>query len=95
MKMNDNFLLSKLFQGAMKPTDIRPFYFKAAREIAASEITIVTIIDESRFERLMTLAKVYQGMFGLVFIFSFGDMNIDTQVLYSTRSYLCDDSCDG
>lgn len=51
----------KMFQFALRPFDVMPFFVKASEPFAEHAIAISTLIDPSRFKRLATLAKAYNG----------------------------------
>ncbi|KAI9023427.1 glycosyl-transferase for dystroglycan-domain-containing protein [Hyaloraphidium curvatum] len=56
-----DFMLSKLFQFAMKPYRIEPFYIRAEERPDAGDITITTMLDPSRYDRLLKLVYQYRG----------------------------------
>lgn len=51
----------KLFQFALKPFEIMAFYERATVPPSNKTISIATLIDPSRFGRLTTLARMYNG----------------------------------
>ncbi|GAA5809378.1 hypothetical protein MFLAVUS_002786 [Mucor flavus] len=52
---------SKLFDGAMGPSDLKPFYFRASQQFPSEDITISTIVTSDRFPVLSRLASRYKG----------------------------------
>jgi hypothetical protein len=58
---NKDFMLSKLFQHAMKPFRIEAYHLKALADIEPEDITITTILDPSRYDRLVKLVHAYRG----------------------------------
>lgn len=56
-----DFMLSKLFQFAMKPFRIEPFYIRATHVPEPDDITITTMLDPSRYDRLLKLVYQYKG----------------------------------
>jgi glycosyltransferase-like protein LARGE len=51
----------KLFQFALKPFEVMAFFVKATKPPPEGSISIATLIDSSRFKRLATLVKAYNG----------------------------------
>ena len=52
---------SKAFSGAMGPSNIHPYYYKATKNIKNEDISISTIVTSDRFPVLSRLASRYQG----------------------------------
>lgn len=53
---------SKAFSGAMGPSNIQPYYYKASDTTEGEDISISTIVTSDRFPVLSRLASRYQGM---------------------------------
>lgn len=52
---------SKLFGGAMGPTNLKPYYLRAIEYFSSEDITISTIVTSDRFPVLSKLATTYKG----------------------------------
>ncbi|CEP18274.1 hypothetical protein [Parasitella parasitica] len=57
----DPILQSKAFSGAMGPSDIHPYFYKASENVKNEDISISTIVTSDRFLILSRLASRYQG----------------------------------
>lgn len=57
----DPIFQSKLFSGAMGPSNIQPYYYRATKHIKNEDIGISTIVTSDRFPVLSRLASRYQG----------------------------------
>ncbi|CCM04638.1 uncharacterized protein FIBRA_06822 [Fibroporia radiculosa] len=53
--------LSKAFSGAMHPTRIIPFYYRATGYADESDVTITTLVTANRFKVFRQLVERYQG----------------------------------
>ncbi|KAI9184608.1 hypothetical protein H9P43_003663 [Blastocladiella emersonii ATCC 22665] len=54
-------VLGKMFQGILKPSDLRPYLLRASSPVAHDDITIATMITPERIPRLQALAATYPG----------------------------------
>ncbi|KAJ1305966.1 hypothetical protein OPQ81_010681 [Rhizoctonia solani] len=52
---------SKLFDLALKPTEVIPYYYRALYDHESEDVTIATIVTSNRFEALARLVEQYQG----------------------------------
>ncbi|CAE6449307.1 unnamed protein product, partial [Rhizoctonia solani] len=52
---------SKLFDAALKPTEVIPYYYRALHEHKHEDVTITTIVTSNRFQALARLVEQYQG----------------------------------
>ncbi|CAO3618796.1 unnamed protein product [Mucor fragilis] len=52
---------SKVFSGAMGPSNVQPYYYKASETTGGEDISISTIVTSDRFPVLSRLASRYQG----------------------------------
>ncbi|CAE7122292.1 unnamed protein product [Rhizoctonia solani] len=52
---------SKLFEQALKPTEVIPYYYRALHEHSDEDVTITTIVTSNRFEALARLVDQYRG----------------------------------
>lgn len=53
--------LSKAFAGAMHPTRIIPFYYRASGTVDERDVTITTLVTANRFKVFRQLVERYQG----------------------------------
>ncbi|KAK4519358.1 putative PHD type zinc finger protein with BAH domain-containing protein [Mucor velutinosus] len=58
---SDPIFQSKVFSGAMGPSNVQPYYYKASERTEGEDITISTIVTSDRFPVLSRLASRYQG----------------------------------
>ncbi|KAI0960766.1 hypothetical protein AcV7_000060 [Taiwanofungus camphoratus] len=54
-------LLGKAFAGAMHPTRIIPFYYRATGGVDEGDVTITTLVTSNRFRVFKQLVERYQG----------------------------------
>lgn len=59
--LKDPAVQSKIFSGAMGPSNMQSFYFKATENFDKEDITIATIVTSDRFPVLGRLATRYKG----------------------------------
>ncbi|KAF9166094.1 hypothetical protein DFQ26_008683 [Actinomortierella ambigua] len=59
--INEDYMLSKAFAGAMQPTRVIPFYFRASERFPKKMVTITTLITPDRFQVFCRLVHQYQG----------------------------------
>ncbi|KAF9974947.1 hypothetical protein BGZ73_001570 [Actinomortierella ambigua] len=59
--INEDYMLSKAFAGAMQPTRVIPFYFRASEQFPKKMVTITTLITPDRFKVFCRLVHQYQG----------------------------------
>lgn len=55
--------LSKAFAGAMHPTRIIPFYYRASGTVDEGDVTITTLVTANRFKVFRQLVERYQGTY--------------------------------
>ncbi|KAL9552376.1 hypothetical protein MBANPS3_003787 [Mucor bainieri] len=58
---SDPVFQSKVFSGAMGPSNVQPYYYKASETTEGEDISISTIVTSDRFPVLSRLASRYQG----------------------------------
>lgn len=54
-------LLSKAFAGALHPTRIIPYYYRASGAVDADDVTITTLVTRNRFKVFRQLVERYRG----------------------------------
>ncbi|KAH9917541.1 uncharacterized protein B0H18DRAFT_1087043 [Fomitopsis serialis] len=54
-------LLSKAFAGALHPTRVIPFYYRATGSAGADDVTITTLVTRNRFKVFRQLVERYRG----------------------------------
>ncbi|EPT00461.1 hypothetical protein FOMPIDRAFT_128238 [Fomitopsis schrenkii] len=54
-------LLSKAFAGALHPTRIIPYYYRASGAVDADDVTITTLVTRNRFKVFRQLVESYRG----------------------------------
>ena len=54
-------LLSKAFAGALHPTRIIPYYYRARSAVDADDVTITTLVTRNRFKVFRQLVERYRG----------------------------------
>lgn len=54
-------LLSKAFAGALHPTRIIPYYYRASSAVDADDVTITTLVTRNRFKVFRQLVERYRG----------------------------------
>ncbi|GBE81042.1 glycosyltransferase family 49 protein [Sparassis crispa] len=59
--MLEDTFLAKAFAGAMHPTRIIPFYYRATGKIEEEDVTITTLVTSNRFKVFRQLVERYQG----------------------------------
>jgi hypothetical protein len=61
--LSDNSLLSKLFQSALKPHRVLPYYFRMSPPPDQNDLTITTMITVDKFTVFDYLVEEYEGLF--------------------------------
>ncbi|KDR75725.1 hypothetical protein GALMADRAFT_68789 [Galerina marginata CBS 339.88] len=61
IQIDERALLSKAFSNSMRPSNVRPYFYRASGAFDADEITITTLITSNRFEVFSRLVEKYRG----------------------------------
>ena len=59
--VDEKTILSKAFASSMRPSNMIPYFYRAAGSFRRDDITITTLVTSNRFEVLARLAKKYKG----------------------------------
>lgn len=62
--MSEDLFLSKAFAGAMRPSKIVPFFYRATGVFDKEDITITTLVTSNRFQVFAGLVERYPGEVG-------------------------------
>jgi glycosyltransferase-like protein LARGE len=62
--MSEDLFLSKAFAGAMRPSKIVPFFYRATGGFDKEDITITTLVTSNRFQVFAGLVERYPGEVG-------------------------------
>ncbi|KAF5320991.1 hypothetical protein D9619_001957 [Psilocybe cf. subviscida] len=59
--INERVLLSKLFSGSMRPSNVIPYFYRATGRFDKRDVTIATLITSNRLEVFARLVEKYRG----------------------------------
>ena len=62
VSVDRSIFLSKAFMNSMRPSNIRPYFYRAKGHFENDDITITTLITSNRFEVFPRLVEKYQGL---------------------------------
>ena len=68
VSLDRNLFLSKAFMNSMRPSDIKPYFYRAKGHFESDDVTITTLITSNRFEVFPRLVEKYQGWFLGLFV---------------------------
>jgi len=61
VSVDQNIFLSKAFMNSMRPSNIKPYFYRAKGHFKSDDVTITTLITTNRFEVFPRLVEKYQG----------------------------------
>lgn len=61
VSLDRNIFLSKAFMNSMRPSNIKPYFYRAKGHFESDDVTITTLITSNRFEVFPRLVERYQG----------------------------------
>lgn len=61
VSVDRNVFLSKAFMNSMRPSNIKPYFYRAKGHFEGDDVTITTLITSNRFEVFPRLVEKYQG----------------------------------
>jgi hypothetical protein len=61
VSVDRNIFLSKAFMNSMRPSNIKPYFYRAKGHFEGDDVTITTLITSNRFEVFPRLVEKYQG----------------------------------
>ena len=61
VSVDQNMFLSKAFMNSMRPSNIKPYFYRAKGHFESDDVTITTLITSNRFEVFTRLVEKYQG----------------------------------
>ena len=61
VSVDRNIFLSKAFMNSMRPSNIKPYFYRAKGHFESDDVTITTLITSNRFEVFPRLVEKYQG----------------------------------
>ncbi|KAJ3221506.1 hypothetical protein HK099_003451 [Clydaea vesicula] len=64
-KFSEKRIFDKMFATVLKPTDLKPYFFKMKRQPRNDEISITTLITVDRFDTLLNSMKTFDGPYSV------------------------------
>ena len=61
VSVDRNIFLSKAFMTSMRPSNIKPYFYRAKGHFEGDDVTVTTLITSNRFEVFPRLVEKYQG----------------------------------
>ena len=61
VSIDRNIFLSKAFMNSMRPSNIKPYFYRAKGHFESDDVTVTTLITSNRFEVFPRLVEKYQG----------------------------------
>lgn len=61
VSIDRSLFLSKAFMNSMRPSNIKPYFYRARGRFQSDDVTITTLITSNRFEVFPRLVEKYQG----------------------------------
>lgn len=62
VSVDRDMFLSKAFMNSMRPSNIKPYFYRAKGQFESDDVTITTLITSNRFEVFPRLVEKYQGL---------------------------------